>query len=258
MLRGVNVHKLSKKEATEVTPSKDPKQLSEIKSMTVVNPLSSTHKDSYSYLENYRAKQRQSMVAAQTVPAQSNKTKAQHPGESSELLKQTDFSSIEQEPINIRNQKEGEESPVSQAEIVKASKAAITTNRASSRRKKDDRKAPNRIHDNNFVGVNSYTRSGAMENYKSIEDENLRANINVSPPTKRLARQSKRNRVPHTLSNQIEEGNTGGKLLEHVEAEPISAQMDLFKIKLASKLKGFADKIREQQATIESLLAENA
>lgn len=96
-----------------------------------------------------------------------------------------------------------------------------------------------------------------MENYKSIENETERANINISPPTKRFTRQSKRLRGT-TSSNQIEEGNTGGKLLEHLEPEPISAQMDMFKIKLASKLKGFSDKIKEQQSLILALEAENA
>jgi hypothetical protein len=62
--------------------------------MTVVNPLANSNRDSYSYLENYRAKQRLSMAAAQTVPAQP-KVKAQHPGESSEILKQIDFSSLD-------------------------------------------------------------------------------------------------------------------------------------------------------------------
>lgn len=57
------------------------------------------------------------MAAAQTVPAQM-KVKAQHPGEPAETPKQIDFSSLEQDPISIRNQKDDDDSPAFQAEIV--------------------------------------------------------------------------------------------------------------------------------------------
>lgn len=71
---------------------------SEIKSMVVVNPMSNHNKDSYSYLESYRAKQRASLAAAQAAQTISQYGKAlkAHPGEPMEILKY-DYNSIDQD-----------------------------------------------------------------------------------------------------------------------------------------------------------------
>jgi len=63
MLKSVNQHRLKKKEETPPRTEKEPKQKSEIKSMVIVNPsMHNQNRDSYSYLESYRAKQRASLV----------------------------------------------------------------------------------------------------------------------------------------------------------------------------------------------------
>lgn len=59
-----------------------------------------------------------------------------------------------------------------------------------------------------------------MENYKSSGNERDRPLVNVSPPTKRVTRQQKRQRV-NQIGNQIEEGNTGGILIERQDTSPI-------------------------------------